>query len=150
MVSIAKEDQEKIKAYFEENLKEPVKLVYFTQKASKLLVPGRECQFCEETRQILEEVASLSSKATLEVHDLVAESEVATSFGVEMIPATVMVGQNKGAIRYFGIPSGYEFSTLIEDIADLSTGNSNLSAKTKEELATLTEDVHIQVFVTPT
>jgi glutaredoxin-like protein len=53
-------------------------------------------------------------------------------------------------IRYFGIPSGYEFSSLIEDIMMVSSGQSGLSAATKEVLANLEKPVHLQVFVTPT
>jgi len=53
-------------------------------------------------------------------------------------------------VRFFGIPSGYEFTSLVEDIVDVSRGQTSLSAQTLELLAKLTEPVHIQVFVTPT
>ena len=53
-------------------------------------------------------------------------------------------------MRYFGIPAGYEFSTLVEDLIDVSKGQTNLSEKTREVLSQVDQDVHIQVFVTPT
>jgi len=53
-------------------------------------------------------------------------------------------------VRYFGIPAGYEFSTLVEDLIDVSKGTTRLSEKTREILATVDQDLHIQVFVTPT
>jgi glutaredoxin-like protein len=53
-------------------------------------------------------------------------------------------------IRYYGIPAGYEFSTLINDIMMVSRGESGLSAETKAYLAGLTQPLHLQVFVTPT
>jgi glutaredoxin-like protein len=62
----------------------------------------------------------------------------------------VLQGRAKGKVRYFGIPAGYEFSTLIEDILDVSRGTTNLSDTTREILATIDQDLHIQVFVTPT
>ncbi len=66
------------------------------------------------------------------------------------IPAFILQGHTKGSVRYFGIPAGYEFSTLIEDLIDVSKGTTNLSDKTREALATVDQDIHIQVFVTPT
>ena len=53
-------------------------------------------------------------------------------------------------IRFYGIPSGYEFSTLIQDIVMLSRGDSGLSEQTKAQLDMLEDSVHLQVFVTPT
>jgi len=53
-------------------------------------------------------------------------------------------------VRYFGIPAGYELSTLVEDLIDVSKGTTNLSDRTREALATVDQDLHIQVFVTPT
>jgi len=63
----------------------------------------------------------------------------------------VVDGEEKDfGIRFFGIPSGYEFTSVIEDIADVSRGKVDLQDKTREVLAGLTEPVHMQVFVTPT
>ena len=53
-------------------------------------------------------------------------------------------------MRFFGLPSGYEFASLIEDIIDVGAGSSDLPADTVEALRGLQKDVHIQVFVTPT
>ena len=52
--------------------------------------------------------------------------------------------------RFLGVVAGHEFSTLIQDILDLSTNTIELSDETKEILSGLEEDVHLQVFVTPT
>jgi len=59
-------------------------------------------------------------------------------------------GEEKARVRFFGIPSGYEFGSLIEDIVDMSRGETSLSPESKQKLAALTSDIHIQVFVTPT
>lgn len=45
---------------------------------------------------------------------------------------------------------GYEFSALIADLVDVSTGTTDLSEETREYLSALTEDVNIKVFTTPT
>ena len=128
------------------NLTGPVKLVLFTQEM--------ECQYCTETRELATEVAGLSDKIEVEIYDFVADKEIVETYGIDKIPAMAIV---KGGdepkdygIRLYGIPSGYEFSTLIEDIAMVSTGESGLDQSTKDELAALTTPLHLQVFVTPT
>jgi glutaredoxin-like protein len=127
-------------------LKDPVKILVFTQEM--------ECQYCSETRMIVEEVAGLSDKISVDVYDFVADKEVVEHYGIDKIPATViMLGGDAPKdynIRYFGIPSGYEFSSLIEDIMMVSQGESGLSDATKAQLKDLTEPLHLQVFVTPT
>jgi len=67
-----------------------------------------------------------------------------------MIPAIVTVGSKDYGIRFFGIPVGYEFITLLSSIIDVSKNESGLEETTKEELAKINEPVHVQVFVTPT
>lgn len=150
MPTISQKDQDTIRNLFDKAVKEPVQLVYYTQGESPLLVPGHECQYCKETRELLQEVAGLSDQIQLEVHDFVGEGELARTAGIDKIPALEIKGKAKGRVRFFGIPAGYEFSSLIEDIMDVSKGETKLSATTKAQLATLTTPVHIQVFVTPT
>jgi glutaredoxin-like protein len=59
-------------------------------------------------------------------------------------------GERDYGIRFYGIPSGYEFSSIIEDIVDVSRGDSGLQPATREALAAVSEPVHFQVFITPT
>jgi len=128
--------------HLEKTMVDPVKLVFFGQTIA--------CQFCKETQQILEEVAGLSEKVTLEVYNFVTDKEVADSYGIDKIPATIVMSEVDYGIRFFGIPSGYEFNSLIEDIVDVSRGVTSLSAETLEAVAAIEDDVHIQVFITPT
>jgi alkyl hydroperoxide reductase subunit AhpF len=72
---------------------------------------------------------------------------------VDKIPALAILGEGGAkdyGIRLYGIPSGYEFSSLIEDILLVGKGKPELSQRTLDHLASLTEPVHIQVYVTPT
>jgi len=147
MALISDKDAELLRREFAERMTLPVKLVMFTQET--------ECQFCAETRQIVEELAGLSDKVTAEVFDLVADKAQVERFGIDKIPAIVPVrveeaGERDYGIRFYGIPSGYEFTTLIEDLWDVSVGSTDLKPKTKQALAKLDRPVHIQVFVTPT
>jgi glutaredoxin-like protein len=149
MSMISPEDQQMLQKLFEE-LEGDVTVTNFTQRESLLIIPGQECDYCKETRDLLEEVTALSEKLHLETKDVVRDKQEADSLGVTRIPAFVLQGRAKGKVRYFGIPAGYEFSTLIEDLIDVSKGTTNLSDTTREALATVDQDLHIQVFVTPT
>ena len=149
MPMISPEDQQTLQKLFEE-LEGDVTITNFTQRESLLIIPGQECDYCKETRELLEEVTALSEKLHLETKDFVRDKEEADRLGVTRIPAFVLQGRTKGSVRYFGIPAGYEFSTLIEDIIDVSKGTTSLSDKTRQALATVDQDLHIQVFVTPT
>jgi glutaredoxin-like protein len=147
MSLISEKDADFLRGEFESGLANPVKLLMFTQE--------HECQFCTETRQIVEEIAELSDKITPEIYDFVADKATADLFDVDKIPAIVVLRMEDGedrdyGIRFYGIPSGYEFTSVIEDIMDVSKGESDLQANTREALAALTEPVHFQVFVTPT
>jgi len=141
MAFIQDKDRTVIQTRFEE-LDHPVKLINFTQEV--------ECMYCSETRQLMEEIAKLSDKITLEEYDFVDDEEPVKKYSIDKIPATIIEGKEDYGIRFFGIPTGYEFGTLIEDIIMVSKGDSGLEPQTREALASLDEPVHLQVFVTPT
>ncbi len=124
------------------DVKNPVKLTVFTQSF--------ECEYCKETRELVEEVAALSDQLSVEVYDFEKDAGKAGEFGVDKIPAVAISGAKDYGIRLFGIPSGYEFGSLLEGIKLVSEGKSELSEGTKKMLAKLTHPVHIQVFITPT
>lgn len=119
-----------------------VHMVMFTQEI--------ECQYCTQTRELLTELAAMSQKLKLTVYDLVDDWMKAELYGVDKIPATVLIGQGDVAVKYFGVPAGYELSALVETIQDLSAGTTDLADEVREKLAGLTETAHLQVFVTPT
>jgi alkyl hydroperoxide reductase subunit AhpF len=150
MAFLSSDDQKEIKKMFEQ-LDGDVNLIYFTQRESPLYIPGQECATCKDTRLLLEEVTGLSDKLHLEVHDFVADSEIVRTHGIDRIPALVMSSEAvKGKVRYFGMPSGYEFSVLLGTLVDVSQGKTSLKEQTMEALDAIESDVHIQVFVTPT
>jgi len=149
---ISDQDRATIARLFDENLVEPVSLVYFTTPPSLLYVPGLEtCETCEDVQKLLEEIAGISDKLTLEVHDLKSEREEAERFGVNRVPALILRRDTStGRVRYFGAPTGHEFPNLIRDIAAVSRGETGLSDATREAIAAIPDPIHLQVFVTPT
>jgi len=122
----------------------PVVLHMFTQDF--------ECGYCKETRQIAEEVAELSDKVTVEVHDFVDEKDLADAMQVDKIPAIAVQGADGTGygIRFFGIPSGYEFTSLLESIILVGSGALHLEQETRDFIDSLEQPLHLQVFITPT
>jgi len=142
MAILAAKDQEAIRKEFA-RLTGPVKLVVFSQE----LVAG---ELCRQNEQLMKEVAELSEHLTVEVLNPAIDRERAEAYGVSDVPVTVVEGVRDHGIRFLGIPSGYEFSNLIDSIIVASSGEPALTDTTKTALAELAGDVHIKVFSTPT
>ena len=62
-----------------EGIQEPVQVLLFTSKANY--------DYCDEARQLLEEVIALNNKLELSVYDIDQNKELASSFNVTIRPA---------------------------------------------------------------
>lgn len=138
---LQEKDKEQIREMFK-TLSNEVTITLFTQEI--------ECQYCRETQEILEEVAELSDKVHFKVYNFVTDKEAVEKYQVDKAPATIIEGDRDYGIRYYGIPSGYEFSSILEDILDVSKRESGLSDESKALLKEINQPVRLQVFVTPT
>jgi len=138
---IGEDDAQEIRKRLE-GLVHPVKLVHFTQELN--------LQYGHEAKQLLEEFAALSPKLSLEVYNFILDKQKAAEYGVDKIPATVVRNTQDYGIRFYGLPAGYEFATLLDAILAVSKGDSGLAPKTKEGLAKIAQPLHLEVLVTPT
>lgn len=120
----------------------PVRLVFFYQSFL--------CETCPPTRQILTELSRLSEQLTFEEYNLQLDREKVEEFGVDKVPAVVVVGTRGDGLCFYGIPSGYEFSSIIDAILLESNGDSGLSTDSRTVVANVTVPTNIQVFVAPT
>lgn len=144
-MKISEQDQLEIRRRFAA-MDAPVNLKLFVRRDKD------QCPYCDDTQELLEAVSQLDERVTLQVHDLDLEPELGNRYGVDMVPAIVFTrsdGTDTG-VRFYGIPTGYEFGALIDGIVDVSRGTSGLSPETEAYLRSLDTDVHLQVFVTPT
>jgi glutaredoxin-like protein len=144
MTLLSNEDRRQVETMFGE-LSRPVRLLFFRQDL--------ECPTCNDTQAILNELSGLSDRLDMEVIDAGEDPERAEQYRIDKFPAIVLLAADDPddvGVRYYGIPSGYEFSSLIDDVLMMGAGDSGLADRTRQELASLTEPVHIQVFVTPT
>ncbi len=137
---LSEKDQKQIEEIFG-TLERRVKLRVYVQKL--------ECDTCSDTEQILQELAELSDLVDLEVLNPQVDTERAEADGVEMVPAIVVSDGTHSRARFYGTPSGYEFSSLLTAIVDMGMENPPLEDATVEFLEGLEEDLDIKVFVTP-
>ncbi len=128
-------------------LKQPVHIIFFGTQEN--------CDYCSDTLQLAGEVAALSDLLSLEQHDLQADTDLAAQYHVDKTPALIIAAKDGETVtdygvRLLGIPSGHEFTSLIQDILLVSGRDSGLTPAAREFLKTINQPVHLQVFVTPT
>ena len=139
---LPEEHKQHIKEELNQRLVDKVRLIVFTQET--------ECPFCKETRELIQEISELSDKIEVTVHDFIKDKDQAAFYKVDKVPALAILGEKDYGVRYYGLPFGYEFQTLFEDLVAVSNRNSGLSETTKALLRTVDKPVHIQVLVTLT
>jgi len=139
---INEDEQEQISELFEGKMQEEVYIQFFTA--------DEDCQYCEDTEEILDELNNLSDKINLEKNEL--GNGKTEEYGIDRVPAILFTDEdgNDSGVHFYGIPSGHEFNTLIEGIVSMSNGETELSEDIVEELKNIDEEVLLQVFITPT
>jgi glutaredoxin-like protein len=138
---------QQVKDVFDKQLVNPVEVMFFDSQDN--------CEHCDDTRQLVEEVVAISDKLHFRSYDLREHAELAEQYHVSMAPGLVIAAKDDDqitdyGIRYAGIPSGYEFSSLIQSLVLVSGRDSGLAPETRQALADLKQPVLLQVFVTPT
>lgn len=146
-------EQEFIQQKFAAELVGPVKIDYFTEREVSLTVPGRApCAYCKPTRQMLQELTALSDFISLRVHIFDEAIDERLKFGIQRIPGIVLrnPSPNGTAFKFYGMPGGTEFPSFVEAIVDISRGEVLLSEQSVRDLAKLSDEITVRVFVTPT
>ena len=126
-------------------IQHPVKLLSFTQTIG---AP----ETAHITRQVLDEIASLNDQVTVEEVNFVLDRERAQQYGIEHIPAIVLLaGDEDTRMRFLGAPAGYEFMSLVEAVILAGTTGSGLAPDSRALIARhVTAPLDLQVYVTPT
>ncbi len=146
---IPAEEKARLKRDFRKHLKGEVGLRLYTQRPSPIAIPGRDCRYCPQTQQLLEELAGLSPKLKLETVDFYAEPERAKEDNVSRIPAILLGPESGGRARFYGLPLGYQLPVFIDSIKAVSRGATRLSVNSRKQLRRVNRPVQLQVFVTP-
>lgn len=129
MSLISTTDLERLRATFDEELEGEVAL--------KLLVSGAGPKN-DLAQELMTEIASLSSKTSLELAEAPGEP-----------PTIVLTGRLKGRLRFVGLPLGYELPVFVDAIKLCSTGRANLTKTSRERIAALRSARQVRVFTTP-
>lgn len=124
------------------NLIHDVKLILFTQSLN--------CETCPEAEALIGALAKLSDKLKLETYNSYVDREKAELYRIDRAPALVVEGERDYGIRYLGVPGGYEFASLLEDVVSIGRRESGLTEESKQKVRSLTEPLNLKVFVTPT
>ena len=120
----------------------PVKLLFFTQTFG--------CDTCVPARRIVDRIASLSERITVDEFNLVLDKDAVQAYGIRRAPAIAVVGEADTGIRFYGVPEGHELISLVDAVLLVASRDSGLSDESRARLAEVDEPLDIQVFVTPT
>jgi glutaredoxin-like protein len=144
MALLSEQDRQTVRGHLAV-IEEPVRLLFFTQT-----IGAPETAMV--ARQVLDEIVGLSDLLTLEEVNFILEQDRAREYGIEQIPAIVLLkGDQDTRIRFLGAPAGYEFMSLIEAVILAGTNDSGLTPDSRALVAEhVTAPLEIQVFVTPT
>jgi alkyl hydroperoxide reductase subunit AhpF len=129
-------------------MKRPVTLLFFGSS-------GENCEYCDQTFQLLEEMSAVSDLVSLQKYDLDQDVETVKLYKIDKTPAIAICAQDGDrlvdyGIRIYGIPAGHEFGTLVHSVVLVANGESGLDADVKSYLNELNKPLNLQVFVTPT
>lgn len=123
------------------DLRDPVKILFFKPA---------NFQYENEMDFLASNVKLISPKLSMEIFALGKNKKMEKDYGIDKAPAIILEGKDKRVARFFGLPVGGEFSTLLLDIKDLSLGGPELSQDIAKRAKEIDFPVHMQVFVTPT
>jgi len=133
-------DAEKLKKMFS-GFDSEIKFIFFTQE--------NDCETCQIANDLLSDVASLSDKISMTIYDFHNDKEQVDKYKIDKVPALAIEGSKDHGIRFYGVPSGYEFNSLLNAIISIEKGKSQLPGVICEDLDKIENDIHLQVFVTP-
>ena len=143
MGMIRDEDARALFESFRTTLQGEVDIVVFTGAADKY---GREA------KTIGIELAELNPKIHYVHYNVDKDIEEAREYGISVSPSVVIAkhGVIDGWFKFTGLPSGYEFTSVIEAIKVISRNEAALTATIVEKLAKVTNETNIEIYVTPT
>ena len=120
-------------------LKKPVKLIVFKNTV--------ETEGDREALELARTVKTLSSRIGLEIYDLVMDRDKAEQYGIRQVPATVVLGMDGRAARFYGALEGIFVTVLLETVRAVSHEKIWFPENIRRTLMLLERVVGIKVFV---
>jgi ABC-type glycerol-3-phosphate transport system substrate-binding protein len=135
---------EKDKQYVRETLagmKDGVRLVLFSRD-------GGDCVYCADAESLLADIAAAEPRVRVETLSLTKDAARARELGIDKVPGIAILGARDYGLRYFGLPSGFEFIPFVETLRSVGNDDPELLPETVAALGRLEKPVHLAVFVT--
>jgi len=149
MALIDEATKEQLRNRLAGSLEGPVELRLYRRPGSgRLVLPaGVGCATCEVTEELLRSLVDAApERISLTVIHVSAAGEPA----IDVPAVTVAAPGEEPRITFQGLPSGYEFASLLDAIERVSVGTGDLAPELTDKLTKLDQDVEVMVFVTPT
>jgi glutaredoxin-like protein len=142
---IREEDKRFLTNQFRKKLSKTVTLIVFTSSDKK-------CMYCDKAVEIIEEVSSLSDKIRTVKYSFENDREMVEKYHVKKYPAIIVTSERirDSRVVFYGLPSGYEFGSLVESIESASMDEPEIADKAKEIISGINMPVKITVYITPT
>jgi len=135
---------DKDKAYVRKTLagmQDGVRLVLFSRD-------GGDCTYCADAEGLLADIAAAEPRVAVETLSLRKDAARAKELGIDKVPGIAILGKKDYGLRYFGLPSGYEFIPFVETIRSVGNDDPELAPETVAALGKLEKPTHLAVFVT--
>jgi glutaredoxin-like protein len=124
-------------------MRDPLELTYFSQEL--------ECESCASMSSFVDELDRLDDRLRISRKEFVEDRELAAGMGVHHIPALVVHHpvDGRAAVRYYGLPGGYEFGAFLRVLVLFSSGEKADSFD-PATAAAIEKEVNLKVFVLTT
>lgn len=122
----------------------PVQLVFIKRDT--------KCPYCCETGELLMEFAEFSAKIQVVVYDADKNTDEIGELNIERVPALALLDHSlkDTRIRFYGMPGGYEFHSLLGAVLVVSKRRTGLPEDLVRKIRRIDTPLHIQTYVTPT
>lgn len=132
---LEKNDKEKVANYLK-NVN--TRLIFFKSN-------DKDCEYCKVIEELLTEIKEVSE---IDFKSVNLKDPLAKKYGITTTPVILL--EKYPNIRYFGIPSGHEFTPFLSVIKMAASGKVELPSSIQKKAKAIDEKVDIKVFVTPT
>lgn len=102
-----------------------------------------------DTLQLCQMLLEAGPSIRLVVFDSRSDEAKCREHGVLFFPTLVILGKNRGSLRFLGTPSGHGLPVLVAALKEASTGLSGLGPVIRRRAAAIKRPLVLRVFISP-
>lgn len=142
MVVLSDADKAALKRRFEQGLKDEVTILVIADEGSIM---------AKELADLAGTLSGLDQRIKVDTQNADGgRNPRMRELHIEKWPVMVLVKGDFSRIRYYGIPTGYEFSPFIDALVELSSTKTSLSPRARQALQTVRRRANIKIFILTT